>query len=491
MVTVSARAKKALLAAGFVLGILLLGLLCFYKLGVGELCDWDEARHAVSAYEMIQTGEPIVTTYEYSNDYWNLKPPLSEWLIALGYKVFGCNTVGLRFYSAVSMFLAALAVAAFLRRRYGRVEAVFSLYAFMAVSTLFSYHAARHGDADALFILCYTLSLVCLCEGRRDFRWVYGACLAFSFAFLAKGFHAGTIAVTVLLMLLLLGYFPRMKFRRYALCALCSLGPAGCWALARLWKDGPKFLISMFTYDVVARATGNPEGHAALPIHFFGVILHTNSLLYLLAIGLLILFGGWYWLRHEGTSRPAFLDSDLFLSVLAVAVPFLIFSAAKTKIDWYILPLYPALVLWASISLHYVLQNKSLRFGTALAALAFVVCIGVSVKNVKEIAFDVTSSPSAVSQLLTPVGSLDKAHTYITNDVGSSWDGSGWNGTEWRQVQLTEAEWLTDCTPRQGGIAAFEKDPGSYLIVVNSRLKELAQYPVVAQTEHYSLLSNS
>ena len=80
MVTVSARSKKALLAGGLVLGILLLGLLCFYKLGVGELCDWDEARHAVSAYEMIQTGEPIVTTYEYSNDYWNLKPPLSEWL---------------------------------------------------------------------------------------------------------------------------------------------------------------------------------------------------------------------------------------------------------------------------------------------------------------------------------------------------------------------------------------------------------------------------
>lgn len=190
--------------------------------------------------------------------------------------------------------------------------------------------------------------------------------------------------------------------------------------------------------------------HAVLPIHFFGVILHTNSLLYLLAIGLLILSGGWYWLRHEGTSRPTFFDSDLFLSVLAVTVPFLIFSAAKTKIDWYILPLYPALVLWASISLHYVLQNKSLRFGTALAALAFVVCIGVSVKNVKEIAFDVTSSPSAVSQLLTPVGSLDKAHTYIANHVGSSWDGSGWNGTEWRQVQLAEAEWLTDCTPAAG-----------------------------------------
>ena len=108
------RTKRILLACGLAAGILFLALLCFYHLDYGELMDWDEARHGVSAYEMLQTGEPIVTTYAYSPDYWNLKPPLSEWLIALGYKLFGYNAYGLRFFSGVSMFLSALLCAAFL-----------------------------------------------------------------------------------------------------------------------------------------------------------------------------------------------------------------------------------------------------------------------------------------------------------------------------------------------------------------------------------------
>lgn len=146
------RTKRILLACVLAAGILFLALLCFYHLDYGELMDWDEARHGVSAYEMLQTGEPIVTTYAYSPDYWNLKPPLSEWLIALGYKLFGYNAYGLRFFSGVSMFLSTLLCAAFLWKRYGKTEAVFSLFAFASCGKLFYYHAARNGDADALFI---------------------------------------------------------------------------------------------------------------------------------------------------------------------------------------------------------------------------------------------------------------------------------------------------------------------------------------------------
>jgi len=217
---------------------------------------------------MLQTGEPIVTTYAYSPDYWNLKPPLSEWLIALGYKLFGYNAYGLRFFSGVSMFLSALLCAAFLWKRYGKTEAVFSLFAFASCGKLFYYHAARNGDADALFIFCYTIAVLCLCESHRKFSWTYGACLAFSFAFLAKGWHAGTIALLVLLTLLFTGRFSQMRLKHYALCVLSSLGPAGLWALARWRKDGLSFLISMFTYDVVNRATGSLEEHAA-PVYFY------------------------------------------------------------------------------------------------------------------------------------------------------------------------------------------------------------------------------
>lgn len=87
---------------------MLLGLLCFYHLNYGVLSDWDEARHGVSAYEMLRNGEPVVSTWQYEPDYWNLKPPLSEWFIMLGYRIFAFNAWGLRFYSALSIFLTGL-----------------------------------------------------------------------------------------------------------------------------------------------------------------------------------------------------------------------------------------------------------------------------------------------------------------------------------------------------------------------------------------------
>ena len=56
----------ALLTAG--------GFLLFTNLGEATISDCDEARHGVNAYEMMQSGDYVVTTYRGHTDYWNLKP---------------------------------------------------------------------------------------------------------------------------------------------------------------------------------------------------------------------------------------------------------------------------------------------------------------------------------------------------------------------------------------------------------------------------------
>ena len=73
------RKKMLLNAAFFICAALLftvLAMFCFYRLGDKPIYDYDEARHGASAYEMMQSGEWIVTTYQGTPDYWNLKPPL-------------------------------------------------------------------------------------------------------------------------------------------------------------------------------------------------------------------------------------------------------------------------------------------------------------------------------------------------------------------------------------------------------------------------------
>ena len=88
-------------------------MLCFLRLDVGYVASWDEARHGISAYEMIQNKNFIVNTYNYDVDYWNLKPPFSFYGIMLGFGIFGFSVRGLRLYSALSYFMICIICALF------------------------------------------------------------------------------------------------------------------------------------------------------------------------------------------------------------------------------------------------------------------------------------------------------------------------------------------------------------------------------------------
>lgn len=55
------------------------GFLLFTNLGETGISDCDEARHGINAYEMMQSGDYVVTTYRGEPDYWNLKPPLTDY----------------------------------------------------------------------------------------------------------------------------------------------------------------------------------------------------------------------------------------------------------------------------------------------------------------------------------------------------------------------------------------------------------------------------
>ena len=151
----------------FISMLLLFTFLCLYKLGEGAIQDWDEARHGVSAYEMVKNNEWVVTTYGNEIDYWNLKPPLSEWMIILGYYVFGFTPLGLRIYSAIAMILTALISGIFVYKYSGRFTALFVLLCFSGTEPLLFIHCARTGDADSLYILFYTTAVVMFCNYYR------------------------------------------------------------------------------------------------------------------------------------------------------------------------------------------------------------------------------------------------------------------------------------------------------------------------------------
>src|SRR6185503_6962568 len=84
----------------YVLLIGLSGLMFFLNLGGATLWDLDEGRNATCAWEMMESGNWIVPTFNSSlRDH---KPALLYWLQILSYLLFGVNEFAARFPSALA-----------------------------------------------------------------------------------------------------------------------------------------------------------------------------------------------------------------------------------------------------------------------------------------------------------------------------------------------------------------------------------------------------
>ncbi|HEY0782326.1 MAG TPA: glycosyltransferase family 39 protein, partial [Thermoanaerobaculia bacterium] len=103
--------RRYALCAGLVMAVRALNV--FVGLSANSVNDSDEARYGVSAYEMLQNRSYVVTTYGDQPEYWNLKPPLGYWLIALSYRLFGFSALAMRLPSVVCGLLTVLLTLAF------------------------------------------------------------------------------------------------------------------------------------------------------------------------------------------------------------------------------------------------------------------------------------------------------------------------------------------------------------------------------------------
>jgi 4-amino-4-deoxy-L-arabinose transferase-like glycosyltransferase len=136
----------------------------FRNLGAAEVANSDEARHGVSAYEMLQTGNWIENTFNYEKDLWNLKPPVSFWAEAASMRIFGYSIWAFRFPSVIAFMTIFFMVCFFLLKKYNMLTCAFFMMLFIAFDDFFFAHFGRAGDADAIYGLFYILSLLCLYE---------------------------------------------------------------------------------------------------------------------------------------------------------------------------------------------------------------------------------------------------------------------------------------------------------------------------------------
>ena len=127
---------------------------------------------------------------------------------------------------------------------------------------MLGFHCARSGDADAIFLMFFVISMLAMLNVQKKHWNLYICGFCFACAFLSKSFHAGVIVAIGGLYLVLTGEIVKIKFKEWIGFILSFVIPLGIWFVARYTQDGMDFFTEMVMTDLLSRSSSASEGHA-------------------------------------------------------------------------------------------------------------------------------------------------------------------------------------------------------------------------------------
>lgn len=307
-------------------------VILLWNLGTGSLCSWDEGLYGEVSREIIETGNWI--DLHWGGRAWSDKPPLYMWVTALFSLIFGMNEFSVRLFSVLCGMGTVLAVYLLGRRLYTRTAALSA-----SLVLLTSWHfiwTAKMGMLDAALTFFVTLSVLLFAYGEDRGIWLFLCPLAFTGAFLTKGMGALIIPAALGLYIICRGELRVFKRPSFLLGIFVSFVILVWWHWLVFSHYGQSFINDYFVKHLLVRTTTAVEGHTGDLWTYIGVI--PNKGRPWAGIGLALLpYVLWRIARHGEKEH-------LLPFVWAVTVLGL-FSLVKTKLHWYIVPIYPALAL--------------------------------------------------------------------------------------------------------------------------------------------------
>ena len=457
---------------------LILGMgayLLFANLDVMRIVDYDEARHGVNAYEMIRNDDYLMSTYGEEPDYWNLKPPLSYWSIALSYKLFGYNAFALRFHSALSMLLCMLIMSYWLLKRFGWTPMLVAMAFLVCNGALYGNHFARYGDADAQYQLFFTIAMLCMMMSRKNFRWLYGSAFCFAMAFMDKATHAFAIPLVCLTYVICTGLWRKLNWKRILLLAAWGLTPIVIWAAARYSRDGWTFFHEMFFGDVVNRVGRNATGDTRWGDSILGTLGYFVD--YMLSVRVLPLglalcavCAVTCLIKRTKLTQPS---KDVVIGAsLWFVVPIAFYSVMRTQFLWYIFHVFMALPVLIAAMLSSALGSggKQIALKVCIGLSCALLCYGcwLNVGSINSLSFS-GRYQEVMNEYLdrdadTGLHAYIQYNEEVLDENGEAIDGE--QVTTWMQGDRLAAYFAGDVVCIDGGVAAFEEDEEPALLII-------------------------
>lgn len=337
-----------------ILGIFLVSIsyILYSNLGRDYLFDWDEGIYA-------ELGRQLLLTKNFLISFWNgapwlEKPPGIAWVSALGIFLAGPTAFGARLLMplfAVHTLYIVYRIGTHLGGwKHGLIAA-----GVLATMNLFL-GRTRAVNTDMPLLASITTTVLFLLENRPAW-WV--ALSVFGGVWF-KGI-AGLLSLIIALPLFLTKSKSYLRSTIYYL--LIFILP---WHLYAYLAYGSDFTTPYFFEQVLRRATAQIEFHFEPRWYYFSYLYENLGLGVLLVAGL-----GALSLLH----KIYYGSKDLWLYVTIIwwlIAPLVIFTLAKTRLFWYILPIYPAISLLIAEAIGRWQNSQTSR--SVVAILAVGIC---------------------------------------------------------------------------------------------------------------------
>ncbi|MCX7990232.1 MAG: glycosyltransferase family 39 protein [Aquificaceae bacterium] len=323
--------------------------LYFFKLGSFQVWSPNEAFYAEATRQMLQSGD-------FLNPYYNgelrlNKPPMTYWLVSLGYLLLGVNELGLRLMHALLGVGTGLLTFLIARELTGNWQAGILSLLILLLSLQF-FASAQYASPEVPFTFFITLSLyLWLISYRRKSLFVLLlAFISSSLAMLVKG-PAGFVLPAGVVFLYLLLENPRELLKlRYYLLSLPALLLGLGWHGYQLLTKGELF------WEVFYKENIRRIYHGDEPIYFYLLDTNVSFLPYSL-----LFFPALLWVLFN-------LRRECLFPLVWFTFVYGLFSLISQKIPLYVLPAFPALAIITSCFLLSQDWERLKRF------LSFLLC---------------------------------------------------------------------------------------------------------------------
>ena len=323
--------------------LILLGLLVLLP-GTFQipLLDRDEPRFSQATSEMMDRQEWVIPYFngEYRFD----KPPLTYWWMRVHYWILGKGEIGARLHSVFSSLFVALGIFYFGRRYFDAFASWWAAFAWLTCLQVFQHGRLALADMPMIAAVFYSLWAFYELTSPGDeanprWRWFWLFYGSLGFGFLAKGPIA--LASPIVAILLYRWVFWRKpldwsRLRPLKGTAILLL-MVGAWGIpANVLTDGLFWKIGMGKH-VIDRGVEAFNDRKVVPFYYLVTIF--------LSLFPWIAFMG----KRLRNLKAGWNRQTAFLLAWIVS-PYLIFLFYSTQLPHYVMPAFPALLLWMMIA---------------------------------------------------------------------------------------------------------------------------------------------